>query len=351
MSMQKTMLQVSTYAGSLGACGRAYGEEHAEGINIGLDRDIRLKKSEWRHVEQCMAIRWKHKDALDELIGGVAAGSGRTFMEIARLFFEGYGSSRNCTAFAATRRGTTDGKPILGMNWDGPLSLYPWSRLLRFDAKGWPRMLVYSSRPGQPIGAGINEHGMSLVWTSAAPSIRRRFASPRLGVPTYCQVTGILACRDCAEAIALLKEAPNAAGFIFFLADARGSAWVVEAIPNKIDCIECKDAIGRANHLESAELIRISQQVVPRSTLPQNTAARGKRIHQLIRKHCGRINRSIAEAMLSDTVGKPGHTICRSWAYGDACMTIDSFYLLPAQRQFCIARGLPSRHTFECHRV
>ena len=298
-----------------------------------------------------MNVPWRHRRSLDELIGGVADGSGRSFIEIARLFFEGYGNPHHCTAVAATGPGTTDGRPIIGMNWDGPLSLYPWSRLLRFDAKGWPRMLVYSSRPGQPIGAGINEHGMSLVWTSAAASIRPRFRLARIGVPNYCLVTGILACKDCPEAVSLLSETPNADGFIFFLADAKGSAWIVEGIPSRTDCIECTGAIGRANHLESPELIRLSGQRVPPSTLPQNTAARGRRIHELVRKHDGRIDAAIVEAMLRDTVGRSGHTICRNWADGDACMTIDSFYLLPVQRQFRIARGLPTRHTYQCHEV
>ncbi len=351
MNLQETRFRVSTYTGTLRACGRAYGEENSESINIGLDTDVKLKKSEWAHVEQCMHVPWRHKRDLDALIGGIAAGSGRNFMEIARLFFEGYGRPRNCTAVAATRRGTADGKPIIGMNWDGMVSLYPWSRLLRIEADGWPRMLVYPSRPGQVPAAGINEHGMSLVWTSAASSLRRRFRLPRLGVPTYCHIAGILACKDCREAISLLKETPDAAGFIFLLADAKGNAWVVEGIPGRIDCIECTGAVGRANHLESPELVRLSGQRVPSSTPAQNTAARGDRIHRLVRKHYGRIDRSVVEAMLRDSAGKAGHTICRTRANGDPCMTVDSFYLLPARRQLWIARGLPTRHTFEGHRV
>jgi len=350
MELQKTRFQVSTYTGSLRACGRAYGEENYEGINSGLDRDIKIKKSQWAYIKQCMRVKWKYKKAMDDLIGGIAMGSGRTYLEIARLYFERCGP-RNCTAVGATRRATTDGKPIIGMNWDGPLSLSPWAQLVRLKAKGWPRMLAYCSRPGQLPGAGINEHGMSLVWTTAARSIRRRFKWPRLGVPTYCLIAGILTCRDCREALSLLKEAPNSDGFIFFLADAKGNAWVVEGIPHRMDSIECPGAIGRANHLESPDLVRLSGQRVPPSTLANNTAARGKRIRQLVRKHYGRIDRFVVEAMLRDTVGKAGHTICRNWSDGDACMTIDSFYLLPVQRQFWIARGLPTRHTFGCHSV
>ena len=349
MNLQETRVRVSTYRGSLRDCGQAYGEQHAESIGITLGPEVKLKKGQWTYVERCMGVPWRHRRALDDLIRGIAAGSGRSFLEIACLFFDGHGSLRNCTAVAATRQGSLDGKPIIGMNWDGVRHAYPWSELVRLHAKGWPDMLVYASQPGQFPGAGINKHGMSLVWTTAARSLRRRFKWPRLGVPTYCLIAGILTCRDCREALSLLKEAPNSDGFIFFLADAKGNAWVVEGIPHRIDYIECQGAIGRANHLGSPDLVRLSGQRVPPSTLANNTAARGKRIRQLVRKHCGRIDRSVVEAMLRDTVGKAGHTICRNWSDGDACMTIDSFYLLPVQRQFWIARGLPTRHTFECH--
>ncbi len=333
------------------ACAKAYGEEFFESINIGLDTDTRPDKGQLAYMAQCLKVLWRHGKKLDDMIGGIAAGSGRTSLDIARLFFEGMGTVRNCTAVAATGRGTLDGNPIIGMNWDGPVSLYPWARLLRFSVNGWPRMLLYSSRPGQVPCAGINEHGMSLVWTSADPSIRQRFKEARVGVPTYCQIAGVLACKDCREAIALLKEAPNAGGFIFLLADAKGKAWVVEAVPSRIHCVECPDATGRANHLESPELIRLSGQQVPVSTPMNNTAARGQRIHELVSKYYGRIDRPAVEAMLGDSAGRPGHTICRNRVKGDPCMTIDSFYLLPAKRQLWIARGLPSRHKFECHRV
>ncbi len=354
MALQKTQFQVIDYAGTLYACGRAYGEEFHESINLGLDGDFKMKKIQWDFVKKCMAFPWRYKRELDALVEGIAAGSGRTYLDIARLFCEedfALGRLRNCTAVAATGEGTVDGKPIIGMNWDGMPSIYPWSRLVRFKAKGWPRMLTYSSRPGRFPDAGINEHGMSLVWTTAIWKIWRKPAPPITGVPTANLITGILACKDCKEAVSLLRETPNAGGFVFLLADARKNAWVVEGIPGKIDCIECTDAVGRANHLESPVLTRITRQLVPRSTGENNTQARAKRIWQLIGKHRGRISPAVVEAMLRDTGGRPGHTICRNRLGGDPCLTIDSFYLLPTQREFWIARGLPTRHTFERFKV
>jgi len=70
----------------------------------------------------------------------------------------------------------------------------------------------------------------------------------------------------------------------------------------------------------------------------------------LVKKYYGRINKVVDESMLRDTAGKPGHTICR-WRNGDVCMTVDSLILLPAKREFWIARGLPPRHVFECYKV
>ena len=268
MKLEKTVLDVSTYKGTLFSCGKSYGEENYEAINIGLDRDIKLAPSAWKYFAKSMQVKWKYKKPLEELITGIAKGSGREFLEIARLNFERFGSPHNCTAVGATGPGTTDGNPILGMDWDGPISLYPWARMVRIDSKEWPRILCYASRPGQIPSIGMNELGMSVVWTTAAPSIRHRGNKPAIGIPVGSLVAGILACRDCAEAIQLLKATPNADGFILFLSDSKGKVWVVEGIPSQMSFSECKSSIGRANHLEDTELIKISRQILPPS-LPE----------------------------------------------------------------------------------
>ena len=347
MKYEKTVFDVSTYKGTLFACGKSYGEENYEAINIGLDRDIKLSRTEWKYVENCMQVKWKYKKQAEELIAGIAKGSGRDFLEMARLNFERFGSSHNCTAVGATGPGAKDGNPILGMDWDGPISLYPWARMVRIDSKEWPRILCYASRPGQIPSIGMNELGMSVVWTTAAPAIRHRANKPAIGIPVGSLVAGILACRDCSEAVQLLKDTPNADGFIFFLSDAKGEVWVVEGIPSRLSFTRCKSSIGRANHLEDPELIKISRQILPPSSPKNNNRARGERIHELVEKYDGKIDKPVMEKMLRDTAGKPGETICR-WRNGDNCMTIDSFILLPKERRLWTARGLPTRHAFEC---
>jgi hypothetical protein len=253
---------------------------------------------------------------------------------------------KHCTAIAATGPGTPSGSPILGQNWDGFTTMYPWAQLLRIKCNPWPATLLYSPYPGLWWGAGINEHGVSLVWTGADHKLRRRHTWPIVGVPTYALVAGVLACKNSVEVRKLLSTTTNAGGFIFFIADATGDTMVVESVPGKIVFIPCTDVIARANHLEDPTLVRESRQILPRSIPASNSPARGQRIHQLAEKYNGKLTPKAIEAILRDEDDTPGQTICQCAANGNPYMTIDSFYCLPKERELRIARGLQSRHQY-----
>ena len=165
----------------------------------------------------------------------------------------------HCTAIGATRNGTVDGSPSLARIGIGPPSVYLWSSLLRLRTDSMPTTLTYAY-PGLWACAGMNEHGLSLVWTSSG--FCHTFP-PDEGIPTYALIAGILTRRTCREAITLLQNTRNAGAFIFFLADATGEVWVVEGLPGKVHPVECVDVMTRANHFESEEMCRLSNQDVP----------------------------------------------------------------------------------------
>src|SRR5262249_46856467 len=150
--------------------------------------------------------------------------------------------------------------------------------LMNLRSDSLPATLFYVSGPGTWPSAGINEAGLALVWTSAAHYLRKRFTWPVVGVPTYALVAGILSCRNCQEAVELVSRTTNAGGFIFFIADKSGEVGVIEGVPGQTHYVRCKDVIGRANHLESEKLVKLSRQRVPQSTPKNNTLARGARI-------------------------------------------------------------------------
>lgn len=85
----------------------------------------------------------------------------------------------HCTALAAA--GTaTHGTTIIAQNWDWAPQLYPWAGLLRLALRGSPRVVTYHY-PGLWACAGINEHGLALMWTGGGyfPLV-----PPVVGLPT-----------------------------------------------------------------------------------------------------------------------------------------------------------------------
>jgi hypothetical protein len=348
-----TNLPISSYTGTPTACGEAYGEEHREGIRIAAETLSPWTPAQLRYAAKCMKAPWRFQRDIDAITRGIARAAGKSYLDIAQFYaHEELGRMKHCTAIAATGPGTPSGKPILGMNWDGPRNTYPWASLLRLQYGRQPATLFYTPYPGLWCGAGMNEHGVSLVWTSADHNLRRRNKWPIVGVPTYALVAGVLNCKTSAEARSLLRTTKNAGGFIFFIADAKGDVMVVEAVPGQTVFIPCKDIIARANHLEDPTLVRRSQQHLPPSTpTTTNSPARGKRVHQLEALHNGRLTPKAIESIFRDEHDHPGLTICQTCANGNNYMTIDSFYCLPAKRELHLARGLPSRHSYTRVRV
>lgn len=352
MPLLKSVLPVSKYSGSMRQCGKAYGYEHTEMFGAGLEGAAKMPSSRWRFARACSQVDWKFRKPIEEFVRGSAEGAGRTFDEMYQfLCGEELGRMRHCTALGATGEGTKDGKAVIGQNWDGVWQAYPWPILMNLRSDSLPKVLYYVSGPGTWPSAGINEAGLALVWTSASHYLRKRYRWPVTGVPTYALVAGILSCRSCREAVELVRKTPNAGGFIFFIADKSGEAGVIEAVPGHTDYIQCRDVIGRANHLEGDKLVKLSGQHVPKSTPKSNSLSRGVRIAELIARHRGRIDRAAVEAMLRDNHAPCGLTICQSCGNGNQFLTIDSFYCLPAKREFWIARGIQSRHAYVRHTV
>jgi predicted choloylglycine hydrolase len=278
-----------------------------------------------------------------EFVQGMVEGSGRSLQEIVLvLLHEEIYHIHTCTGIGATGKGTVDGSAVIGQNWDWDSSFYPWSSVLRLRSDSMPATLTYAY-PGLWAAAGMNEHGLSLVWTGAGyfPAVR-----PDVGIPTYALIAGVLTRRTCRAAITLLQNTRNAGSFIFFLADATGEVWVAEGLPGKINPIQCVDWIARANHFESEGMCRLSKQDVP-PKLDANSIARADRMASLAKAHCDRITGEMVATFLNDHGVAPGLGICQHPAFPGDGFTMDSFYLLPSKRQMWIARGLPCRHVYE----
>jgi hypothetical protein len=352
MSTDNTLLPshhtITTLSGSPRACGRAYGHQQAEAIEAFLHMEVAPSPQRRRYAARCWELVQRWDRSIAEFTRGMAAGAGIDVADATLLLaHEEIVHIKHCTGIGATRAGTHDGHPIVGQTWDWSPILYPWSSLTRLAMDDAPRALLYSF-PGLWASAGINEHGLSLVWTGAAYSPIVRSA---VGIPTYALIAAILARRTCAEALDLLRRTTNAGSFIFFLADATGEVVVVEGLPRRIEVTRCEDVISRANHYETARMVRLSGQDFTKGPRHFNSPDRAARMAALARRHAGAITRHHIEAFLRDRRGAPGRRICSLPSPTARWIAVDSFYCLPDRRELWIARGRQDRHAFQRHCV
>jgi len=328
------------FRGSPRRCGREYGQSQTEAIKAFLHMEMKPDAKRLRYAARCWEVLRRWEQPVVEFIRGMAKGTGLSVQELTLLLLhEERGRAKACTAVGATGAATRDGRAIIGQNWDWNARLYPWSGLARIRSNAMPSVISYGY-PGLWAGAGINESGMALVWTSATCLPKVKAID---GIPTYALIAGILGCRNCPEALALLRRTANAGCFIFILADTAGEVWVVEGLPGRTIPIPCREAIARANHYESAAARQLSQIRGPFSGQACGSASRAKRMTALTRRYFGKIDGPAIERFLCDEVGRPGQTICQRTMCN---MTIDSLYALPAKRELRVARGLPTRHEF-----
>lgn len=335
--------------GTARRCGRDYGETQAEAIDAFLHMEVAPDRQRLRYAGRCWEMLQQWRKPVPEFARGIAEGARLPVEEITLLLLhEEIVHTKPCTALGATRAGTKDGRPIIGQNWDWNSYLYPWSSLLRLRSDDGPAALHYAY-PGLWAAAGINEHGLSLVWTGAGylPKIK-----PIVGIPTYALIAGLLACKDCAKALALLRRTVNAGCFVFFIADAAGEVWVIEGVPGRMEMVRADDVITRANHYECAGIARRARQNLDQIENPLvSTQYRGPRMAALAQRFCGKINRHVMERCLRDEGVGDGRNICGRPKGTRRGLAIDSFYCLPVQREFWIARGIQTRHAYRRYRV
>src|SRR4051812_21869227 len=160
-----TRLPVWRHRGTVRSCGRAYGERQADDIFYLTQALVRPDRKRLRYAARCWEeIRRWHRP-IAELMRAMAAGSRRPVEELTLLLLhEEYERRSHCTAFAATGAAVRAGQTIIGQTWDWPTLLRKWGGVLRLTTDAMPATLTYAL-PGLWSSAGINEHGLSLVWT------------------------------------------------------------------------------------------------------------------------------------------------------------------------------------------
>ena len=333
-------LAVTQIKGTPRNCGRAYGEAFATAMLGFCKQELRPDKRKLAYARTCWKHTLKHAPTSAQFVQGMAEGSHLSLDHAALLtLHEEIYHEPHCTAFAATRGATRGGKTIVAMNWDWAPNLYPWAGLLKLSMQGSPRAALYHY-PGIWASAGVNEHGLSLMWTGGGylPKV-----APLVGVPTYILIAEILRLKSVDEAIVFLASVPIAGCFLFHLGDAQGNIAVVEAAAGKQFVDRTGDLLFRANHYTCRDIVACSAQSDP---LPKEggvtTFFRYRRMKQLMAQHAGKITPTVAKAVLTDRHGKwPWIHVYPGGPDKEKLngLTIDSLFAVSQDRALTTCRG------------
>lgn len=186
---------------------------------------------------QCAEIIREECPMIAEELNGIAAGSGLSLHEIVlinlheELYHRGpLPKHGHCTAVALAPS-ETGGPTLVGQTWDWMQSVAGKSSVLEWRREDGASVLAYGF-PGMPFGAGMNEHGIALCWTSAALEIQG--ASPRVGLPSYVLIAHLLAQPDLDSVIRVARRDRHAGWFTFVMADGQGNLVNIEGSPHGV---------------------------------------------------------------------------------------------------------------------
>jgi isopenicillin-N N-acyltransferase-like protein len=234
--------------------GYAYGKQFREAIRDFLRKEIdaafvgrpSTKEQMLRYAAACGQVVRAECPLIAEEFQGIAEGAGLTFEEVVliNLHEEFYHRTDlpqhgHCTAVAVGPPDTGNQQhTYVGQTWDWMQSVAGKSRVTEWRRPDGVSVLAYGF-PGMPMGAGMNEAGIALCWTSAALGTKGQ--TPRVGIPSYMLIAHLLAQKDMDSVIREAKKNRHAGWFTFVLADRNGRLVNIEGSPERV-VVEPADA-------------------------------------------------------------------------------------------------------------
>jgi isopenicillin-N N-acyltransferase-like protein len=277
---------------------------------------------------------------LVEEVAGIATGAGMPFESVFLLncFDEvachGPGIIKaglhGCTTFAATGRATSDGRSYVGQGWDMPPLCPP--NLLHLISDDQPDVLLVS-HPGLVGGAGINEHGLAIVWNT----LKAKDAG--LGVPAPFVVRKALQATELAALVGSVIGSQRANGMNFVAADPV-AAIDLELSATRYHATYSSGILAHANHFEAPEFLELELDIPLDAP---DTLLRSGRMRVLLEERHGSVDLTALQSILADHVGGPG-SICRHNARGFT--TVVSLICVPSERAIWATNGNPCVESF-----
>jgi len=260
-----------------------------------------------------------------EELDGIAAGSGLSLNEIVlinlheELYHRGsLPKHGHCTAVALAPP-ETGSSALVGQTWDWMQTVAGKSSVLEWRRGEGATVLAYGF-PGMPFGAGMNEHGIALCWTSAA--LETQGVSPRVGLPSYVLIAHLLAQSDLDSVIRVAQRNRHAGWFTFVLADGEGNLVNIEGSPNGVAIEKSSTSLVRVGY-GTAQMQGTTSDAVPAQH------PRCAKLCRLLEGSRGRTNQEMLQHYFAD----PTHEI------SVAASTIDMMIFNTTARTATLSRG------------
>jgi hypothetical protein len=241
--------------------GHAYGTQFRDAIREFLAKEIyapfvgqpSTKEQMLRYAGECGKVVRERCPLIADEVEGIAAGAGLTFEEVILINLHEELFHRlllpeakhgHCTAIAVAGPDTGDNHTYVAQTWDWMQSVAGKSRVIEWRRSDGASVLAYGF-PGMPFGAGVNEHGIALCWTSAALGTKGQ--KPRVGIPSYLLIAHLLAQKDIDSVIREARQDKHAGWFTFVMADGNGNLLNLEGSPKGIAVERPKDRLVRVD--------------------------------------------------------------------------------------------------------
>jgi isopenicillin-N N-acyltransferase-like protein len=274
-------------------------------------------------------------------IRGVAEGSGTDLAEILAL------NSRSeialsarlvdgCTAFAAFGTATAGGDVLLCQNWDWRASQREAFVVLLIEREDRPAITMLTEA-GIIGKIGFNSAGLGACLNAIVTDQVRED-----GVPLHLVLRRILDSCNLGDAIQAVGAAGIASAANFLIAQDRGGALDIEAVPSDFDVLlPDRDMICHTNHLRSLRLVAVRD--LGKMVLP-DSYPRLARAARLLEERHGCLSEAEACTILRDRDNGPD-SICRREdprdPEGKRLQTVFSVVMNLTRRQLRVTDGPP----------
>ncbi len=286
----------------------------------------------------------KYAPALIEEIEGIAEGSGLAFEKVFFMncydemayYNETKDQVNGCTLFLATGRATVDKRTYLGQGWDMDEYFNPIIISINTSGSDHAPRVIMLTHPGVVGGAGINEHGLALIWSTV------KAVDEDTGLPVPLMIRETLGGKNLNDAVHVLLNTPRASGFNFIVGNQYGG-FNIEATGKKEKIHYITAMYAHANHYENDLL---SQYAIRPPVRSSNTYIRSGRMRQLLENDFGLIDLGICKQALCDHANYP-YSICRHTEEGESTsMTQSGLIFVPEEKMMYASEGPPCRSGF-----